>query len=458
MITAVLQTKKLRKEDALRWAEWYAAALFLVYAVLFFAQPSAPALTDYANWTYQGVLFRNHLLGLPDAAHNLKLYPVPNSASTLGIGLLSLLAPWKLAAKIWLCLQLLVSFIALRHFLRTIEASAALWLIAPTALFLNMNFWYGFMNFELGLCWEILIASLLLRLDWRLQTSWKQESLLGFLLLLAFFTHMIPFAFACLLVVLYSLQSHRYRLMYQIIPSAMLSLWYVCGRYLLSQNADGQAGMVASVRTFSGAFWAYKLNSYLKSFGFINPGSLSGSADITMLGRAVFMVLFLVNVALCAILGWYMVRAAASAFRHRATQRFVWWAIVLMLPLYLLLPGAALGVSDPGSRVLEVALALAILMIGKQGIPLGVAAACATLLALAGVFLFARLAFSPEIPVSTGKPLPHHVVIFGHVPHHDQDYFYTALENGDMSLRVFPTGMFLNQKQEPPTTGGAALQ
>ena len=134
------------------------------------------------------------------------------------------------------------------------------------------------------------------------------------------------------------------------------------------------------------------------------------------------------------------------------------WAIVLMLPLYLLLPGAALGVSDPGSRLLEVALAVAILMIGKQGTPLRVAAACATLLAVAGVFLFARLAFSPEIPVSIGKPLPHHVVIFGHVPHHDQDYFYTALENGDMSLPVFPTGMFLNQKQEPSTAGGTALQ
>ena len=440
---------KLRKNDALRWAEWYAATLFLVYAVLLFVHTAAPSLTDYANWTYQGVLFHRHLLGLPDAAHPLKLYPVPNSASTIGIGFLCLLLPWKIAAKVWLCLQLLLSFVAIRHLLRTMETSAALWFIAPAALFLNMNFWYGFMNFELGLCWLILITSLLLQVDRYPGTSLKRESVFGLLLVLAFFTHMIPFAFACLLVILYCVQSRRYLLLYQIVPGAVLTLWYVLGRYLWSHDADGHAGMVSTVRTFSGAFWAYKVNSYLKSFGFINPGSTSGSVDIAILGRGIFVMLFLVNLLLCVILAWYLVRAARAAFEARAPERFVWVAIVLMLPLYVLLPGSALGVSDPGSRILEVALAVAILMIRSYGIPLRVAAVCATILSVVGLFLFARLVFTADVPASAGRPLPHHMVIFGHVPHHDQDSFYTALKNGDMSLPVFPTGMFLNQKQEP---------
>jgi len=434
---------------ALRWGEWYAAALFLVYAILLFAHTSAPSLTDYANWTYQGVLFHNHLIGLPDAAHWLKLYPVPNSASTIGIGLLSFLLPWMAAAKIWLCLQLLLSFVALRHLLQTVQGSAALWFIAPAALFLNMNFWYGFMNFELGLCWVIWVASLLLRMDRRRETSLRRESILGVLLILAFFTHMIPFAFACLLLVLYSVQERRYRLLWQIVPGAILSIWYLLGRYLLSQNADGQAGMVASVRTFSGAFWAYKVNSYLKSFGFINPGLPSGSVDITLFGRALFSVLFLVNALLCAILAGLMIQAALSAFRERAPERFVWLAVLFMLPLYMLSPGSALGVSDPGSRVLQVALAVAILMIHGRGAALRLAAVCASILGLAGMLLFARLVFSPPVPISSGRPLPHHLVIFGHVPYNDQDYFYQALDRSDMSLPVFPTGMFLNQKQEP---------
>lgn len=434
---------------ALRWSEWYAAALFFVYAVLLFAHASAPSLTDYANWTYQGVLLHNHLLGVPDSAHWLKLYPVPNSASTIGIGLLSFLLPWTAAAKMWLCLQLLLSFVALRHLMQTVRGSAALWFIAPTALFLNMNFWYGFMNFQLGLCWVILVASLLLRMDRQSEIRLGQESILGLLLLAAFFTHMIPFAFACLLLVLFSVQARRYRLLWQIVPAAALSIWYLLGRYLVSQNADGQAGMVASVRTFSGAFWAYKVNSYLKSFGFVNPGLPSGSVDITLFGRVLFSILFLVNAVLCAILAWFMIRAALSAFRERAPERFVWLAVVFMLPVYALSPGSALGVSDPGSRVLEVALAVAILMIRGRGAALRLAGVCASILGLAGMFLFARLVFSPGVPSSSGRPLPHHLVIFGHVPYNDQDYFYKALDRGDMSLPVFPTGMFLNQKQEP---------
>lgn len=445
-MTAIGIKVKKDRMQTLRWPEWYAAAIFFVYAVLLFTHPSGPGLTDYANWTYQGVLFHNHLLGLPDAAHTLKLYPVPNSASTIGIGLLSLLLPYMIAAKLWLCLQFLISFIALRHFLRTVQGSDALWFIAPAAIFLNMNFWYGFMNFELGLCWVLLVASFLLRMGRGREMGARQESIFGILLVLAFFTHFIPFAFACLLLILYCVQERRYRLLWQIVPGAVLSVWYLLGRYLLSENADGQAGMVASVRTFSGAFWAYKVNSYLKSFGFINPGSTDGSIDITLFGRVIFVVLFLVNAVLCAILAWLMIRAVISAFRNHAPERFVWTAIALMLPLYALSPGSALGVSDPGARVLQVVLAVAILMIGSYGIPLRVAAGCATLLTLVGVILFARLAMTPGAPVSTGRPLPHHLVIFGHVPYDDQNYFYSGLERGDMSLPVFPTGMFLNRK------------
>lgn len=443
------RTEERRDAGTRRWAEWYAATVFFVYCLLLLTHTAPPSLTDYANWTYQGVLLRGHLLGLPDAAHWLKLYPVPNSAATIAIGLLSVLLPWKIAANLWLCLQLLISFLAIRHLMRTTGGSAALWFIAPAALFLNVNFWYGFVNFELGVCWMILVASLLLRMDRLPNAGLMRECILGVLLLLAFFSHMIPFAFACLLLIFYAIQARHYRLLWQIAPATMLSIWYLFGRFILSGNADGQAGMVAQVRTFSGAFWAYKVNSYLKSFGFINPGSADGSVDITVFGRAVFVALFLVNALVCAILAWYMVRAAISAFRNRAPERFVWAAVALMLPLYALAPGTALGVSDPGSRVLQVMLAVSLLMISDRGLPLRVAAVCASILTAAGIFLFARLAFSPTVPVSSGRPLPHPVVIFGHVPYNDQDYFYTALQRNDMGLPVFPTGMFLNQVQKP---------
>ena len=97
-----------------RAAEWDAAGRLLVYACLLWGHSVPPSLTDYANWTYQGVLLRDHLLGHADAAHALKPYPVPNSAATLGIGFLSLLLPWTIAAKAWLCVQLAAGLFALK--------------------------------------------------------------------------------------------------------------------------------------------------------------------------------------------------------------------------------------------------------------------------------------------------------------------------------------------------------
>ena len=134
-----------------------------MYAAVLFAKARPISMTDYANWTYQGVLLARHMRGLGDTAHLLKTYPVPNSAATLGIGLLALMLPWVTAAKLWLCLQMAMTFVAIRHLARTIHATGALWFVLPQAAFLGVNWWYGFVNFELGLAWVLLVASMLLR-------------------------------------------------------------------------------------------------------------------------------------------------------------------------------------------------------------------------------------------------------------------------------------------------------
>ena len=429
-----------------RVGEWYAAGLFLVYAAMLFALPKPPSLTDYANWTYQGVLLRDHLLGRPDALHALKPYPVPNSAATLGIGVLALALPWTLAAKVWLCAQWALSFAALRHLARTIQAGALMWFILPQAVFFNVNLWYGFVNFQLGLCWVLLMASLLLRRI-RSVTSSRGDGILGLILLLAFFTHMIPFAFCGLLLILYARQTRRFRVLWQLAPGAAATVWYLAGRYLIADDADGQAGMVTAVRTYSAAFWAYKANSYLKSFGFINPGFPNGSVAISVVGRLAFAVLFTVNLTLCGVLAWRLVQQARIGLQAGREEQFLWLGIALMLPIYLLAPGTALGVSDPGSRVLQVALTLALVLCATgSGAILRVAASATSVLALSGILFFAALNLGPKRLVSAGAPLPRAVALFAHVPYNDQDYFYGALTQGDRSLPVFPTGMFLNQR------------
>ena len=72
---------------------------------------------------------------------------MPNSAATLGVGMLALFLPWMLAAKLWLWVQMAFSFLALRQLASAVNASASVWFIVPPAAFLGVNWWYGFLNF-----------------------------------------------------------------------------------------------------------------------------------------------------------------------------------------------------------------------------------------------------------------------------------------------------------------------
>ena len=437
-----------------RAAEWYAAGLFLLYAVLVFVHGGGPSLTDYANWTYQGVLLRDHIAGVVDSAHTLKAYPVPNSLTTVGIGLLCLVLPWLLAAKVWLAVQLALCFAAMRYLLRTIAAPAVAWIVLPQATFLNVNFWYGFMNFELGLAWVMLFAAVLLR---RLRGEKMGDWLLALVLVLAFFTHMIPFCFCLLLLLLFAWQTVAWRSIWLAAPAVVLAIWYVLGRFLLAGNADGQAGMQETVRNYSAAFWAFKVNSYAKSFGFVNPLGF----DQGVFGRPGLFLLLLAEACLAGVVAWGLLRTARATLFEHGGQRFVWLALLLMVLVYLLAPGAMLGISDPGARVLQVALALGLALCWSRvgGLLQGVAAASALVLAAGGLTLFFLLGGGRQRTLAvTSEGAGSKTAQFARVPNDDQDYFYKALDNGDLNLTVFPTGMLLNRNAEPPpgVQGGSA--
>ncbi|MDE1162591.1 MAG: hypothetical protein PW792_11685 [Acidobacteriaceae bacterium] len=419
-----------------RVTELFAAGLFLVYAVILFAHRTPPSFTDFSNWTYQGVLLHNHLLGVPDPAHLLKQYPVPNSANTVGMALLALCLPWVVAVKTWLCLQFLVAFFCLRSLVRAVGAHPAVWIIVPGAVFLNVNLWYGFLNFQLGLCWVLLLAALLLR---RAQGVARGDLPVAGLLLLAFFTHMVPFAFCCLLLLLYVWQTERWRTLWVAVPAFAMTIWYVLGRYLVARNADGDTGMQDAAPYLSRLFWAFKVNSCLKSFGLVNPLS----ADSIWLGKAGFAVLLCANVLLIGILLLLAVRAARRSFAQCTADRFLWLAILSMVPFYLLLPSVILGISDPGARIFQIFSALGIVLACMAGRALAAWAAGASMvLSVAAVLLFVRFGFQPVW--NADEHALHAIDRLAHVPNNDQDYFYDALNQRDFSLKVFPTGLFLN--------------
>ncbi len=426
-----------------RFLEVYCGAVFLGYVLIILGHGSIPSLTDYANWTYQGVLLRDHLLGLPDAAHALKPYPVPNSAATVGIGLLSLWMSWQLAARLWLAAQLVFALASIRFFLRAIGADAGASILGA-ALFLNLNFWDGFINFQMGMSWLLVIAAVLVRRQQEPHTG--RDWIVGVLLLLTFLTHMLPFAFAGLLVVLYCVELRRFRLLWQLVPSGLACLWYVAGRYLLGADAEGQAGMADPVRNYSPAFWAFKGNSYLKSLGFVNPTYAGKSALVAWVGKGGFVLLFGLNLALALAVAWCIFSVLRGSSFQRNKERFLWIGVVALLPFYLVAPGSFLGVSDPGSRLLQLSLVLGLLLCARlSSKSLVFAKGCALVFMTVDLVMFFRFAYGPEKPGQDGAPLPQAVVSLAHAFNHNQDYLVRALERGDRTKLVFPTGIFVNK-------------
>ncbi len=434
--------------------------------------PRMPALGDFGDWTYEAVLLRDLIAGHAHAGYIFKHYPVPNSFNTVVIALLSFVTGWHLAAKLYLCLQLAIGFFCALHLARTVRPNPALWLVLP-GIFCGLNFWYGFTNFQVGVAWAMLICSLLLRGD---RSIWKYS----LLFVLIFFTHMIPTAFAGLAFVLFIWQRRREpdgapgfspvnaarkdeelqpgrsmadspnKLLLALIPVALLTLWYIAGRFFAAHNADAAAHIEAPVRYGSGAFVAYKINSWLKSFGFVNPSTNDDhSVALRLLGDQLFRVLFLFNALLAGIFAVLIARRARLAFKQHLAERFLWWTALVFGIVYILAPGIALGVSDPGSRALQVALWIVIFLAAdtsrfatKASWIAGIAALA---LLAANLTMFVRLASSPVVDGATQTTVARPVAKFCHVFYEDKTQYYDDIERGQFNEDIFPTGMFLKK-------------
>jgi hypothetical protein len=415
------------------------ASLALMAAIMF-AAPPAPILSDYVEWVYHGVLLRDLLQNHPDPAYLLKPYPVPNSLTTLGLGTLMLLLPWKIAAKLWLVCGMSVG-LACAYSLQKASAQRQGWqlpVITATAL-LGINFWCGFTNFLFGTYFAMLLCALLLR---EIQSRWAYAALL----ILTFFSHMIPLGFALLVVGLYAAQKRQWRLLWQTLPALGLSVWYFAGRAVFG-DPDGKAGMVASVPYMSPLFAAFRVNTFLKCWGFVNLAStFHDSILLRLVGAKIFVLLFLLNAILATSLLWLLARSAWSAVLGKTGQRFFWLAVTIFFGVSLVMPEAAAGISDPGGRMLQVAVWCGLCVVAIRKFWTGIAlAACAIVLLAFSCYQMAAVAEKPPMTGSTDGAIPAWMRQFGHVVYTDRLPAYDCIDNGHMDLPIYPTAMFLKR-------------
>ena len=421
-----------------------AVAGTVVGLVILLASPYALALGDYAEWTYHGALLRDVLQGHAAAAYELKLYPVPNSLTVAGLGVLMLGLGWQTAAKVWLVLQTLLALYSARTLAKAARTQQG-WqvLVLTSAAFFGIAFWFGFTNFLLGISFAMLICAELLRETPR---RWA----LGGLFVLAFFSHMIPFAFAGLALLLRAWQRRDWRLMLPLLPGVGLTVWYVAERFV-SGNTDGHAGMVASVAYMTPAFVAYKAATFVKSWGFVNPAFMTGSVLLAVVGTPLFLMLFLANLGVAAGALLVLFQAGRKALRDDAPDRFLWQTVAVFFVVALVMPASAAGISDPGGRMMQVAIWTAVLLVtvsSRAGrLCMG---GCALLLLAANLYLMREVTRHGLLSGQAVSSFPAPVRDFGHVLYAARWSYYDNIQAHQMNRVIYPTALFREKPEAAP--------
>ena len=422
-----------RPVSRLNLAAWaYFLGVMAAYMVVILKAPQPPAFVDYPDWVFQGVLLHGVLTGHPVAGYLLKPYPVPNSLTTVGLGLLDCAMPWAWAAKLWICGYLALATVVTWQLCEAADAQDWRLLVAlPSVMFLNLDFWWGHISFEIGLCLLFLFAAMLLRR--------RSTVALGALLVLLFFTHMEACACALLLLLLATYERRDWRVLRAAVPTLLLTLWYALRRF-----GEGPAGAQIASPTMSQygspAFLLYKANSFLKPFGYVNARAADGwSQTEAMFGAGLFLVLAAGALLVAGLCFWLVLRRGSNAQTRDAflLRRFAVSAFVLAA----VLPQLLLGVADPGSR-----LVLAGVGLGLFGVPWRRPAGTALALCSMGVCLmnlwqFDRITGNPELPGRVSS-LPAAVRTFAHVEPGARIAVYDQLRRGEMDEAIFRTGIF----------------
>lgn len=219
--------------SATHWIVLLLCCLYGSYAVTTLVVSHAPALQDYPDWVYQGVLFAKTIAGHPVPLYGLKHYPIPNSLTIVAVGVLTAMVGWYWAAKLWVVLFFAGAGVVIMRSMALVPARMRLFFAAAaSAVLLGTPLLQGALNFQFGLLLFLVVLTELLGL--------RRTGVLAVLLVLLFFAHFVCCAIA-LLAVLLMARWHRARgLLLCTLPTLALTGWYIGGRMLPSNRAQAE--------------------------------------------------------------------------------------------------------------------------------------------------------------------------------------------------------------------------
>lgn len=323
-----------------------------------------PILHDLPEWMYQGWLFRALLSGDAAVAANFELvaYPVPNSISQVGMGLLNFVLPPVLAGKVWLGLYLIAASVLWLFICRRLQAGAGgiMHLLLTVLITLGPGFWNGYINFQIGLL--LFALYLFLTVTGRLQNSvW-----LFIFSLLIFFSHAAVFAVFVLVNLLFFIFSVRRRYGVDsaaLLPSLLLLAWYAVNKL---SGAEGYVSQAMGASKWV-QYKAYTLAKQGPFHNFIQHDGKSSLESFDLLYQLGFLVNFVVAVffiAWFAGLCFALIRGQLPSLFRADNSRLLWpvtLCIGVVLLGFLLGGSNSFGVVNPGERLLIVGLLMALL-------------------------------------------------------------------------------------------------
>jgi hypothetical protein len=214
------------------------AACVVSALVLIWAHRFLP-MSDYPDWMYEGSVAAELLQGKPPASYTFKHYPVPYAGTVALLGLLDFAFPPEVSGKVVLSLSIILLALSSTYLLKSLRRDADNPLLLIPLLFLfNTFFFWGELNYILGLSLFFLYCGYLFRRIYRSEPiNWWFA---GSVSIALFFCHFLPYATAVLVTLILCFTESRTKLLrpfaISFAPSIGLTIWYAIERWSLKLN------------------------------------------------------------------------------------------------------------------------------------------------------------------------------------------------------------------------------
>lgn len=288
-------------------------------------------LQDYPDWLYHGFAFSQVLKGQPLEFYQLLTYPVPNSVSTIVLGILNLVLPIEAAGKIFLSAYVALFSIGSLYLINSLEPDKPSPLsYIPFVFLLSFPFFHGQINYLFALGILFFAIGYLIRRRNNPQKI-KLWAIAAFSIVL-FFCHATSFAAFVIFTVVFSAfkdkKSWR-KYTAAIAPSLILLTIYSINQigsgFKFVYSFDSLFGSAPATFFLVRPFWFLCYFSPLPTF---YPYALAMN---TLFLSAVSIINYVVAMLFSFVCLYWVVKFLKSRLLYKPLWLTVWFFIIIIL-------------------------------------------------------------------------------------------------------------------------------